>query len=228
MSPAVRWEDLTPAKIQAIINSIEFELDSDGYMDELTRAHRDVIMSAGTEAMSEVESEDIFSIRDVATERYLASRALGSKIARDLNDFSKVLTGQINANTRILLTSCFAKAVKEAKGLAGIVNNLRDTFEDMEKWRADMIARTETAYALNYGQADGYKQAGIQAVMILDGDTPDTDEACAAANGLTVSLDLWMENPIQHPNCVRSAVPMQGEFAADELDDEAFLEAVGD
>lgn len=78
-------------------------------------------------------------------------------------------------------------------------------------WRSDMIARTETAFALNAGTASIYKKAGVERVLIYDGpgcliDGHDDDEA--GVDGEVWTVEEWMDNPIGHPNCRRDAGPI--------------------
>lgn len=71
--------------------------------------------------------------------------------------------------------------------------------------RAETIARTETAVLLNEAAIESYREYGITHVLVDDG---DDDEACAAANGQTWTLDEAEADPIAHPNCVRSFSPI--------------------
>ena len=74
-------------------------------------------------------------------------------------------------------------------------------------YRAQLIARTETAYAQNTSSLEVYKQAGavFSGVIISDG---DYDPACAALNGVTVTFaEFDMIGPIEHPQCVRAIAP---------------------
>lgn len=73
--------------------------------------------------------------------------------------------------------------------------------------RADTIARTEIGLAQNYGQGETYKAAGFVTVIVQDG---DCDE-CIEFDGAEWPVDRALEEPLQHPNCVRSFIP--GELA---------------
>ena len=70
--------------------------------------------------------------------------------------------------------------------------------------RALMIARTESAIAVNHGAVIGYRAAGYDKVEVSDG---DGDEDCAAVDGAIWTIEEAMANPIAHPNCTRSFSP---------------------
>lgn len=83
---------------------------------------------------------------------------------------------------------------------------LEAVFVDMSGWRAQMIARTETAYAAAAGQVNAFRAGDVAEVLISDG--TDSDEECAAADGETWTVDEYEANPLEHPNCGRSAEPI--------------------
>jgi hypothetical protein len=87
-----------------------------------------------------------------------------------------------------------------------LADAIRAEFTDMAAWRADLIARTETAYAAAYGAIEAYKEGGVTEVEISDGD--DWDEPCIAADGAIWSLADYQANPLEHPNCTRAAYPI--------------------
>ena len=76
------------------------------------------------------------------------------------------------------------------------------------KYRSQLIARTETAYAQNVSAIETYRQAEVfVGVLISDG---DEDEVCAAVNGRRVSFVEWDAiGELAHPNCTRSAAPIR-------------------
>lgn len=98
-------------------------------------------------------------------------------------------------------------------------------------WRAETIARAETALAYGEGAADAYTEGDVQYVEILDGDgclpsghakgspapsgTVGVVEEGAEANGQIWTVAQYRERKIGHPNCVRAAVPYFGEQAGE-------------
>ena len=93
-----------------------------------------------------------------------------------------------------------AKGV-QADGYNGVSHYIQNTY----KGRAKVIARTETANALNGGTASRYRASGITHVRIHDG---TGDPECASVNGTTQTVDWFESNPINHPNCTMAASPI--------------------
>lgn len=88
-----------------------------------------------------------------------------------------------------------------------VLGAVREKYDGYETWRALRIARTESAIGYNHGNVLGSAQAGFEQVDVFDG---TDDEECAAANGSTWEIDYALENPIAHPNCVRTMTPHAG------------------
>lgn len=213
-------------KFDVIIDDIDFMVVSRKAAPAIAAAIKQTVIKGAGQALKSVgKPTGMFSIRDVGTESYIKSRRLGEKIVRNMDDFSVQLVKGINENTRIMMRRAFNDAMDAEEGVAGIVRNLKDIFAGMTDWRAKMIARTESAMALNYGQLIGYKKGGITAVMCMDGGINDPDDPCREVDGMIISVDLAMDHLTQHPNCVRSflAMPFIDE---DELEDDDFIAAV--
>lgn len=87
----------------------------------------------------------------------------------------------------------------ESASLVDLGATISDAFEDMSRSRAATIARTETGYAVNHGAAFNYRQNGFDYVEIADG---DSDEECAEADGQIWSIDYFLANALEHPNCL--------------------------
>lgn len=81
---------------------------------------------------------------------------------------------------------------------------------------ADLLARTETAMAMNQGAVATFRESGFTHVQVLDGDGCD---ACHDINGEIWTLDEAEENDIEHPNCLRSFTPIA--ISNEERDQEA-------
>lgn len=79
---------------------------------------------------------------------------------------------------------------------------------DFAPYQRDRVARTESAFALNVGEADAWESRGIEWVRILDGTF--SDEKCRRANGQVWSIARYQANPIAHPNCERDSVALPG------------------
>ena len=76
------------------------------------------------------------------------------------------------------------------------------------KYRAELIARTETADAQLRSATEMYKQAGVfVGVVISDG--VDYDPECRAMDGRRLTFDEWDAIPnLEHPQCLRAVAPI--------------------
>jgi hypothetical protein len=72
------------------------------------------------------------------------------------------------------------------------------------EYRAELIARAETAMAANAGATDLYAGHGLTSFYVID--NPECP-VCAPVAGTLQSLAWCRANPIGHPNCVRSFRP---------------------
>lgn len=115
----------------------------------------------------------------------------------------------INETTREHVANLLRQGVEAGEGAAELGDRIEAaTFFD--EYRAEMIARTETATVLNQAATESYREFGVEEVRVIDG---DQDEECAAADGQTWTLDEANDKPIGHPNCVRDFIPVVGELA---------------
>lgn len=115
---------------------------------------------------------------------------------------------QLNATTKADVKSLLRAAFEGGdtdKLSEEILGRVREQFDGYEAWRAERIARTETAITYNNANVLGFSQSGVSEVEVIDG---TEDEACADANGQTWSLKEALSDPIAHPNCVRAMIPI--------------------
>jgi len=145
-----------------------------------------------------------FSVPNVAAAAWAAERA-----GELVTEIDGVTHDRVLSVLRGLLGDAFSNPeVTQADVRATILA----AFDGMAKTRADLIARTEVALAAGKGSAAGWKDAGVEYVLISDGD--DFDEACLEADGAVWTLDQYDGNILEHPNCGRSASPLSAEEAA--------------
>lgn len=91
------------------------------------------------------------------------------------------------------------------------LNRAIEGVEGIWDWRSDMIARTETAFALNAGTAQVYEDNGVDKVIIHDGPgclADGHDDGQPGVNGEVWTLRKWQEFPLGHPHCRRDASPV--------------------
>ena len=77
------------------------------------------------------------------------------------------------------------------------------------RYRATLIARTETKFAQNVSSLEAYKQSDVlDGVMVVDAQLGPTDSDCELVNGQFMTFEE-AENlgELAHPNCTRSFSP---------------------
>lgn len=80
-----------------------------------------------------------------------------------------------------------------------IADNLRRHFSEFPTWRADLIAREETARAYRAATLFAAEAAGIKQVQAIDGRIGPTDRPCEVRNGNLYSVsDAFRENNKEH------------------------------
>jgi SPP1 gp7 family putative phage head morphogenesis protein len=110
----------------------------------------------------------------------------------------------INATTRDKIQAAVAEGVEKGMSPAEL-GKVLETSAAFDEYRAEMIARTETAYAYNDSAIQSYRELGTEHVQVIDG---DRDEICAPVDGATWTMDEALSNPIGHPNCTRDFIPV--------------------
>lgn len=153
----------------------------------------------------------------VATQGPRGAAAAGGEFRPDDPFMKETLTGyvgkrivELDAYSKDSVSALVQRVLEKAEGLTTveigdlIADEVRTMFDGYADWRADRIARTETAIAYNYGDLFGYHQSGVDSVIVNDG---DQDPECNAVDGTTKSLAWALDNPVAHPNCERAFSP---------------------
>lgn len=128
--------------------------------------------------------------------------------AREAADYAashgaSLVTG-INAVTRTVVGDTVANGILEQTGVDGLSRDLRAIFEDMAKWRADMIATTEMNDAMSEAALLKMERLGIEFKQVIL--SPDACPICednAAQDPLPIDemYDSGDLRPPFHPNC---------------------------
>lgn len=197
--------DLTGAKLW----------DDNAENEALLAAYLPAVDRIGEQAMANVGEMLGVGLRwDLQVPEVVAVRKrIADKVTRVNDTTRQAITGQVEVGlARGYSIVQIANGVT-AEGYQGIVG----CFDQATRYRAEMIARSETAMVYNDTANAGYQEAGVTEVEVLDG---TGDEECAGANGEIWTLEEAQGDPIGHPNCVRSFVPILGDaqLAAQALD----------
>ena len=126
----------------------------------------------------------------------------------DVNDYTRT-------RVRDLITRASIDGLDNAE-IAGGIERLVGDLETKDgrlvprRVRSRTIARTETAFASASSETAAWKEVGVRQVMVFDGigcgwsshDDPDS------ANDTIRELGEYEGQPLSHPNCVRTAAPV--------------------
>ncbi len=127
---------------------------------------------------------------------------------------AKLVTGMAE-ETKQQLAQVISDGIKEKRGIPGLARDIRNQFEEMTKLRSQIIARTETADALEQSFMDRSKDIGVTGKEWI---TTDPCPICEEFGDMepvpldyeyvsTVS-DVRVERPPAHPNCMCSLAPV--------------------
>ena len=98
--------------------------------------------------------------------------------------------GEVNKVTNKKLRKTLAEGIAEGEGIPKLRNRISGVFTQADKVRTNVIARTETSRAMNYGTTKAYKQSGVvEAQEWLTSFDSRTCSWCADLDGKIVALD---------------------------------------
>ena len=151
-----------------------------------------------------------YRLATVAMERTL-SRTYGMAATADLQPIldaagQRIVT--INGTARDVVRAQLRVAIRRGLPNAQTEQLIRGAVGHV--YRAERIARTESAFATNEAASQIYGKEGIDQVEVLDG--PDcgwtSHDDPLKADGRVVSVAEARRQPISHPNCVRAFAPL--------------------
>jgi len=117
---------------------------------------------------------------------------------------------KVDAETKRVVREYLSGAISEGQGVAEMEKGLGELFDGWirgapyKQSRAEKIARTETGFAYNSGSLLGYQANGVRHVKVMDDEGPNSCDACREANGQIWDIEFAINNPLQHPSCVRA------------------------
>jgi hypothetical protein len=196
----MKWE--AKANVSAIVDSFDWGEWHSDMRDAIEKPFSDVVLEQAERAAELVG--DAFD-RDDPFVRRTTTEYVG-KLIKQLDkttksEVSDLIRRELEAGTQ-------GSPLELGDKIAAAV---RRKFADYADWRADRIARTETANAYNMGSLLAWQAAGVTHVLVSDG---DQDAECAAADGQIWTLGRAMANLTAHPNCERAFSPLDGDGKA--------------
>ena len=125
------------------------------------------------------------------------------------------LVTRMDVETKRRLGRVVADGINKKRGVDGIARTIRTTFADMTKYRSQLIARTETNFALSQAFIDRSKDMKVtHKEWITIGDSEVSEECLANEAAGVIKIDRIFPGgvlaPPQHPNCRCSLAPSMG------------------
>lgn len=113
-----------------------------------------------------------------------------------------VRIGGINETTRQAVADVIRAGIAESLTASDIADRI-EQLPAFDEARAELVARTESAFAYNAASITSFREYGVSQVQAIDG---DSDEECAARNGNVYSIDEAADIE-DHPNGTLDWVP---------------------
>jgi len=188
-----------------LADAILKQLDLSGFEEmtpEIQAIIEKVLQDSGVEALSQVgiDGADMLSLVNENAVEYAKERAAE-------------LVTNISESTREMLRSDIEDAMQEGMSNGDLADLLADNYGFSDD-RAEMIARTETAYADVQGNLKAYEASGVVAQkrwITGEGCCPKCDELDGKVIDLDESFDAdgeEIDGPPFHPNCRCDIVPI--------------------
>jgi len=122
------------------------------------------------------------------------------------------LVTQMDTETKRRLADVISSGIKQKRGIPGIARDIRNNFDNMTKYRSDLIAKTETRKALFTASHDRSIDMGIDGkewILGSGGETGNCD-ACidnAAVGVIPVNQEFPTPEGEIHPGCTCAIAP---------------------
>lgn len=111
---------------------------------------------------------------------------------------SLILAKGLNGTTRDKLRIALAEGFEQGESVPKLTRRIRGFYDDQQKWRAPMVARTEVIAASNEGALWRYEQEGVEKAEFYP--SPDACEECLTLAGEYPAREAHGLIPV-HPNC---------------------------
>jgi SPP1 gp7 family putative phage head morphogenesis protein len=206
-------EDLV-ARLTAMINAGQLVL----LLDEVRPLLEEIAKEGGAAALAQIEFADDESIVNLVNERaveYAAERS-AEMVGKRVDEFGDLIDNpnaewQIDDATREALRSDVETAIEEGWSNDRLADAIATNYAFSDD-RAEVIARTETAYADIAGNMAAYRASG-QVEQKEWSTAPDACDDCVELDGVTVDLDEDFpgdggDGPPLHPDCRCDVLPV--------------------
>ena len=183
---------------------------------------RATMLAGGERALRSLTEDRVFNPLHPKVERSLANRRIG-----DL--------ASVNSTTARMIRGSLAEGIVSGENVFELRKRVQAVYTSSSKFRAEMIARTETIWAWNEGARQGYEQSGVVTRLEwLASDDERTCQWCPQMDGKVISIEEDFLNkgddfvgseggvltasydsvghPPLHPMCRCTVIPVIEEF----------------
>ncbi|MBN1551171.1 hypothetical protein JW979_06865, partial [bacterium] len=108
----------------------------------------EAIKTGGNHALTDLGVDEVFNIRNPATEQMIHDRL-------------QMFGIKVNGTTTEKIAEQITIGMNNGESISEIAARLSNIFDQAEVYRANVIARTETMNAFNYGNMEGMIQSGL-------------------------------------------------------------------
>ena len=123
------------------------------------------------------------------------------------------LVTDMDIETKKRLAKVIADSIDNKQGIPGLASNIRKEFDDMTKYRSELIAKTETHRALTQAGQERMEAMGITGKRWIlgaggqEGNCPDC-QANAAVGVISVNDSFPTPQEEIHPGCTCAVAPV--------------------
>jgi SPP1 gp7 family putative phage head morphogenesis protein len=125
-----------------------------------------------------------------------------------LSGYAPQLAQVVETETLTTLRTQLMQGIDAGEGMDKLTARVRDTFDDMEKWRAERIARTETSRSAGQGSLETFREAGFeQKIWLANPDCCDECQALEEMGAIGMEERFFHDSysdgltPPLHPSC---------------------------
>lgn len=180
-------------------SDVELFLEATTWEELLHNAGVDDIADAFLDSTIDINQEVKDSALSIVGE-LIGKKYIDGKLVNNPNAKWK-----LSDETRSRIDTYLTDAIEQGLDVDAISIGIDKIIDDPV--RANIIARTEGARAYNIGTGLAYQELGLDKVEVSDNEGPNSCAACKKANGEIWTIEKYLNNPIEHPNCVRTAFP---------------------
>lgn len=176
------------------------------FKNRLSKETRKLVMAMladlGQDKLDELNMHILFDVTNPHVKKWIEDYTF---------KFSENLEAVNSEKLRMILDSGF----EAGKTIPEIMKDVNTCFEHFDRYRAEIISRTESSRTSNQSAVEAYRQSGVvKEKQWLT--APDCCEICAAMDGDVVGLEEPFFDddygdgmaPPKHPNCRCSVIPV--------------------